>query len=512
MAAREFVAVVGSRELPPTWAAQVSEVVRFFLGRGWGIGSGGARGADQFALEAVVAAGATACARSVVFLPGALSAAPGGALGAFVARGGRVVPGSGAGRAALLGRSRRLAQASAGVVAFLWGSSRGSVFTVREAVRSGKPAAVVLAGGGAALPAFAGGAWAPCSLGGVAAFRWVSEAGAEGGDDDAEPKPTALHRIFVAPDGEPVDALMTHIRSLSAGERLWFETGVLASDTVMVPHEALSDTPAYLALPRLRRRFRCTAPEAAGLAELFLALEAGPDVVAHYEAEARRRPVAAIVEDLVHLVARLALIEEVDAGDALEDAETLGDAAEAVTTDGRVTETPAAPDAGVASLGWHALGSIYPETVACGGCGTRYEADDEAAEIPTCPECGAPDTWENRQGAAFRALIAEIDGCPSLAELRRLGKRLYALALPHDQAGVAWTRYRIRRAALEAALTLGAAARGLVAELEGASDRELPRVGARLYRVQREGAAAITAPEWRRIWQAYAARRRSRVA
>src|SRR5437879_2423675 len=172
MAAHRFVAVVGSRELPEASASQVTEVVRFFLSRGWGIGSGGARGADQFALEAVVAAGAEACRSSVVFLPGALSAVPGRALGAFVARGGRVVPGSGVGRAALLGRSRRLAQASSGVVAFLWGPSRGPLFTVRDAMRSGKPAAVVLAGGGAALPSFTGGRWVPCAVRGGAALRW----------------------------------------------------------------------------------------------------------------------------------------------------------------------------------------------------------------------------------------------------------------------------------------------------------------------------------------------------
>src|SRR5262249_49828273 len=189
-------------------ASQIAEVVRFFVARGWGIGSGGARGADQFALEAVVAAGAEACGRSVVFLPGAHSAAPGRALGVFVARGGRVVPGSGAGRAALLGRSRRLAQASSGVVAFLWGPSRGSIFTVREAIRSGKPAAVVLAGGGAALPSFTGGRWAPCAFGGVAAFRWGPEATTPQAHDIEQPA-TALHPIFVVPDREPVPALPT---------------------------------------------------------------------------------------------------------------------------------------------------------------------------------------------------------------------------------------------------------------------------------------------------------------
>src|SRR5437867_2334359 len=326
MAAHGFVAVVGSRELPEASALQVTEVVRFFLARGWGVGSGGARGADQFALEAVVAAGGEACRSSVVFLPGAHSAAPGRALGAFAARGGRVVPGSGAGRAALLGRSRRLAQASSGVVAFLWGPSRGSVFTVREAIRSGKPAAVVLAGGGAALPSFTGGRWAPCAFGGVEAFRWVPEAKTLEADD-AEPQRTALNRIFVVPDGEPVHALLTHISSLSQGERLWFEQGVLAGDTVLVPHEALSDTPAYLALPRLRRRFRCTVREAAGLAELLLSLEAWPEVVAWAEREACRHGVVAVIADATHLVAQLALVEQSET-DALEDAESLGDTAD----------------------------------------------------------------------------------------------------------------------------------------------------------------------------------------
>src|SRR3990172_3144615 len=173
MVAHRFVAVVGARVVPEAWASQVAAVVRCFLARGWGVGSGGAQGADQYALEAVVAAGAPACARSVVFLPGPLAAGPGSALGTFAALGGRVVPGAGAGRAALLARSGRLARASSGVVAFLWGPSRGSVFTVREAIQAGKPVAVVLAGGGAALPVFTGGTWVACSIGSVAAFRWV---------------------------------------------------------------------------------------------------------------------------------------------------------------------------------------------------------------------------------------------------------------------------------------------------------------------------------------------------
>jgi len=88
MAAHGFVAVVGARVLPEQVAPQVADVVGFFLSRGWGIGSGGARGADAFALQAVLAAGPAACARSVVFLPGVLGGAPIGALGSFAERGG----------------------------------------------------------------------------------------------------------------------------------------------------------------------------------------------------------------------------------------------------------------------------------------------------------------------------------------------------------------------------------------------------------------------------------------
>src|SRR5512132_4274125 len=93
-AGQGFVAVVGARVLPEAVAPQVADAVRCFLSRGWGIGSGGARGADAYALTAVVAAGPAACVRSVVFLPGAV---PTGAeaLDAFVGQGGRVVPGVG---------------------------------------------------------------------------------------------------------------------------------------------------------------------------------------------------------------------------------------------------------------------------------------------------------------------------------------------------------------------------------------------------------------------------------
>jgi hypothetical protein len=373
---------------------------------------------------------------------------------------------------------------------------------VREAIRAGKPAAVVLAGGGAELPSFSGGAWVPCSIGPVAAFRWVARP-----DEAARPsRRTWLAQVFEVPEGEPTHALLSHITSLSPGERLWFERGVVAGDAVLVAHEAVLDMPAFLAPARLMRRFRCTAREAAGLAELFLALDVGPAVVAHHEAEVRRRGTDAVIGDLVHLVARLALVEQVADTDALEDAECLGDSAELVSADGRVAQ-PAGQSERAAQVAWHALGAVRPELVTCTGCRAVYEADDDASDLPVCPECGARDTWEASQDGRFRGVIGAIDHCPSLEELAALGKRLYTLALSHDQAGVAWSHYHLRKQALEAAVTLRQPARVLLAEVEHASRRFLPRLGACLYRVQRTTTIPVSGPEWRRIWQAYQSRK-----
>jgi len=426
------------------------------------------------------------------------------ALRMFVAQGGRVVAGSGGGRLALLARSPRLAREAAGVVAFLWGPSRGSVFTVGEAIRAGKPAAVLLAGGGAALPVFARGRWVPCRLGGVEALRWVPE------PESPEPmRRSWLGRVFQVPEGEPTHDQLEHIASLSQGQRLWFERGVVAGDTVLVPHEAVTDTPAFLATPRLMRRFGCTGREAAALGELFLAIEGGPVVVAHYEDEARRIGVARVTEDLVHLSARLALVEQVPESDALERADALGDGVELVDDTGGLAQPAgrSGEDAALSAVQWHALGTVHPEQVTCPACRAVYEADDDAAELPTCPVCGTRDTWEARQGGRVRGIVGAIDVCPSLEELSALGKRLYALALTPDQAGVAWSHYRLRKAALEAAVTLGTPARALVACIGAAPTAALPGLGARLYRLQHVGAVSVSTVEWRRIWSAYHARR-----
>jgi predicted Rossmann fold nucleotide-binding protein DprA/Smf involved in DNA uptake len=177
-----YIAVVGSRSLAGSWASRVHEVVGSLLARGHFVGSGGALGADLFALRSLVQRGRSACCGSVVFLPGALGSAPASSvpfLSRFVHLGGRVVVGSAPARAsrnefvsALFARSRALVSGSAGVVAFVSGRSSGSWFTVSCAVERGLPVVVFPAEGSGSLRMLGAGRWVRlrCWPG---AFRWV---------------------------------------------------------------------------------------------------------------------------------------------------------------------------------------------------------------------------------------------------------------------------------------------------------------------------------------------------
>ncbi|GKT09800.1 DNA-processing protein DprA [Desulforhabdus sp. TSK] len=176
-----LVAVVGSRELPTFRAPAVADVVRSLLQRDCKIGTGGALGADLFALQAVVASGASACAGSIVFLPGDISQAPARCrpvLHAFVAQGGEVVPGQavrGCSRhqylSALFARTIALVKRAEGVVAFIAGESPGTWFTCREAARLGKPVVVFPVDGARGLRSIGCGLWRPVRHW-AGAWRW----------------------------------------------------------------------------------------------------------------------------------------------------------------------------------------------------------------------------------------------------------------------------------------------------------------------------------------------------
>lgn len=179
-----LVAVVGSRSLPLSWRSRVSAVVSCLLARGHSVSSGGAVGADLFALRALVLAGPSACSGSVVFLPGQVTQVPSTVrrwLASFLRQGGRVVPGParpGARRrqfvSALFARSRRLVVSSSAVVAFVSGPSRGTWFTCSFAASRGLPVVVFPLEGPSALQPLGNGRWVPVQAAGCwsGAFRW----------------------------------------------------------------------------------------------------------------------------------------------------------------------------------------------------------------------------------------------------------------------------------------------------------------------------------------------------
>ena len=150
-----IVGVIGSRSLPESFAPQVAAVVSRFLSLDYRVASGGAVGADSYALSALLQEGAAD--QGVIF--SAWQSASGfpasvrPQVARFLASGGQVVWGSaspGSPRqvavSALLGRNQRLVSACFILVAFLHGSSRGSLYTVRQAVSRGIPVIIFLCG------------------------------------------------------------------------------------------------------------------------------------------------------------------------------------------------------------------------------------------------------------------------------------------------------------------------------------------------------------------------------
>ncbi|MDR2410896.1 MAG: DNA-protecting protein DprA [Bacteroidales bacterium] len=158
------IGIVGSRELPESFRGQVLDVVQYLLDRGYCIHSGGAAGADLFALQSIIDRGAYSRAAifsawsSVVGFPRIVQQ--------YIHCGGQVSWGVVQPRSSRrmvidgpLLRNSSLVRASRGLVAFLYGESRGTCGTVRQAVRRGIKVVVFDCGGGAFLPIISGGNW-----------------------------------------------------------------------------------------------------------------------------------------------------------------------------------------------------------------------------------------------------------------------------------------------------------------------------------------------------------------
>ncbi len=161
--------------------------------------------------------------------------------------------GSGAGRAALLARSGRLARESSGVVAFLWGPSRGSVSSrcARPSGRVGLRRWWWPAGARACLTSLAASGSRAASVLWPRTGGWPTSTTLRSPESDhADPGWAAslpCRRVSQSRH------LLDHISVAEPGGAALVEQGIVAGGTVLIPHEALSDTPAFLTVPRLMR-------------------------------------------------------------------------------------------------------------------------------------------------------------------------------------------------------------------------------------------------------------------
>lgn len=142
------IGIVGSRALPEKYRFHVREVVSYLLGKGCYINSGGAVGADSYAIAALLRAGKAY--RGVIYSAWSyFSGFPYSVrkeIGEFAKRGGRVDwgtvqpdPTREEAIAGLLRRNRKLVENSDALIAYLYGESRGTIYTIKEAAKKGIP-------------------------------------------------------------------------------------------------------------------------------------------------------------------------------------------------------------------------------------------------------------------------------------------------------------------------------------------------------------------------------------
>ena len=143
-----YIGVIGSRNLPITYKPKVKEAVKQLLEKGYAIASGGAIGADNYALESLLELGAAN--RGIIFSPWQFTSqfplAVRENIKTFMRDGGKVIWGNTPPHApypavasGLLSRNLRLVAGAAGLVAFPFGDSRGTSFSVRHAQQKNIP-------------------------------------------------------------------------------------------------------------------------------------------------------------------------------------------------------------------------------------------------------------------------------------------------------------------------------------------------------------------------------------
>jgi DNA recombination-mediator protein A len=145
------IGIIGSRSLSYEIADHVGNIVEDILERGFHVASGGAIGADQFVIERLMHLGRSeSCTVYSAWkrydgFPLKVRAM----MRQFKDYGGHILWGMSGDKAndlgvklALLSRNQKLVEACHGIVAFITGGSRGTIYTIKEATKRRMPLVV----------------------------------------------------------------------------------------------------------------------------------------------------------------------------------------------------------------------------------------------------------------------------------------------------------------------------------------------------------------------------------
>jgi len=286
--------------------------------------------------------------------------------------------------------------------------------------------------------------------------------------------------------GEAYLGMAYHVREMNQLDRMIFEDCAVADGAVVAPHlNVKSRCPVHLRPEILQRRIGCMFHQAVALADAWSIIEATPKMVDAFIGWVKAKGIEAGVAYFEHIAMKLAEVEVSWDSEAVEShPEDGGDATEASeASDGFAEEAEEPYPEEIPDLyAYHVIG---------------YDELAEAMDL----------TWEERQPRSYKALLRNVRCITDLEALRDLGKRVYALDLARDQAGVFWYEYGKARNRLMAGVRkgLGGSARHLLKRIRNANG-DLAALGAMLYRIQ-QGAVKLSDPpakhEWIVIWEAY---------
>ncbi len=282
--------------------------------------------------------------------------------------------------------------------------------------------------------------------------------------------------------GEAYLGMAFHVRDMNQLDRIIFEDCAVADGAVVAPHlNVKSRCPVHLRPEILQKRIGCTFHQAVALADAWSIIEATAKMVNEFIIGIKAKGIEESIAYFERLAMELAEVEvswEHEVGESLPDDGGDDDYGGINDGDGDDAYREEIPDL----YAYHAIG---------------YDELAEAMEL----------TWEERQSRSYRSLLTKVRGMNDLDVLRDLGKKVYALGLSRDQAGVFWYEYRKteRQIMTEIGKSLSVSARQLLHQARNANGN-LAALGVRLFKIQRGVIKMADSPrkhEWIIIWAAY---------